>query len=136
MSHASTIVVRFSETDGQGVVFNGSYPVYADAALDAWMEAARGARWTRDVGRNRCVAASSTWNFRRSAKFLDRIVVSCAVSRWGTTSFDVTYVGTVNGEACFDGSVTYVTVTEDDRRPMTIPDDLRAALSEVPQARL
>ena len=126
-----TIRVRFSETDGQGVVFNGSYPVYADAALDAWMERAMGVEWTKNVGRALCVAASSTWEFKRSAKFMDRLAVKCSVVRWGTTSFDVAYDGTLepNGEACFAGRVTYVCVSDETRRPVPVPGDMKAALS-------
>ncbi|CEF96511.1 unnamed product [Ostreococcus tauri] len=136
MSHTSTMIVRFSETDGQGVVFNGSYPVYADAAFDAWLEAVRGRAFAWDVGRNHAVAAKSTWNFRKSAKYLDRIEVKCSVSRWGNTSFDVTYDGTVDGEACFDGVVTYVCVDSEHRRPVEIPKDLRNALSSTPRAKM
>ena len=45
----TTTVVRFSETDGQGVVFNGAYAYYADAALDGWLE--------RTMGRRRALEA-------------------------------------------------------------------------------
>ena len=130
-SFTETIRVRFSETDGQGVVFNGSYPVYADAALDAWMERALGVEWTKTVGRALCVAAQSTWEFKRSAKFMDRIAVRCSAVRWGRTSFDVAYDGTLepNGEACFAGRVTYVCVSDETRRPVPVPEDMKAALS-------
>lgn len=131
MTFTERIRVRFSETDGQGVVFNGSYPVYADAALDAWMERALGVEWTRTIGRALCVAATSTWEFKRSAKFMDRIAVTCSVVRWGRTSFDVAYDGTLepNGEACFAGRVTYVCVSDETRRPVPVPGDMKAALS-------
>ena len=99
MSHEHVVVVRFSETDGQGVVFNGSYPVYADCAFDAWLERAMGKDWAWTCGRSVAVAASSKWNFKKSAKFLDRVRIACRVPRWGTTSFDVEYVGTVDGGA-------------------------------------
>ena len=75
------------------------------------------------------VAASSKWNFKKSAKFLDRVRIACRVPRWGTTSFDVEYVGTVDGGACFDGLVTYVSVDAETRRPTPVPRDLKEALS-------
>jgi acyl-CoA thioester hydrolase len=129
MSHEHVVVVRFSETDGQGVVFNGSYPVYADCAFDAWLERAMGKDWAWTCGRSVAVAASSKWNFKKSAKFLDRVRIACRVPRWGTTSFDVEYVGTVDGGACFDGLVTYVSVDAETRRPTPVPQDLKEALS-------
>ena len=129
MTHAHVVVVRFSETDGQGVVFNGSYPVYADSAFDAWLERAMGKEWAWTRGRSVCVAASSAWNFKKSAKFLDRVEIVCRCVRWGTTSFDVEYVGTVDGGACFDGLVTYVSVDEETRRPTPVPRELKEALS-------
>ena len=47
--------------------------------------------------------------------------------RWGTTSFDVEYVGTVDGGACFDGLVTYVSVDAETRRPTPVPRDLKGS---------
>ena len=49
MSHEHVVVVRFSETDGQGVVFNGSYPVYADCAFRRVVGAGDGERLGVDV---------------------------------------------------------------------------------------
>ena len=123
------IRVRFSETDGQGVVFNANYAIYADAAFDEWLLNVKGRTWTTTVGRSLPVAATSTWRFSRSAVFLDVVDVSCEVPRWGTTSFDVRYVGTIDGEACFDGLVTYVCVDSESRRPQAVPEDLKLALS-------
>jgi acyl-CoA thioester hydrolase len=123
------IRVRFSETDGQGVVFNANYAMYADAAFDEWLLFVKGREWTTTTGRALPVAATSTWRFKRSAKFLDVVDVSCEVPRFGTTSFDVRYVGTIGGEDCFDGLVTYVCVDEASRRPLAVPLDLKRALS-------
>jgi len=120
--------VRFSETDGQGVVFNANYATYADAAFDEWMLATMGKEWTREKGRLP-VAASARWTFLRSAIFLDVVDIACDVPRWGTSSFDVKYVGTIDGGACFEGCVTYVCVDETTRRPIEVPKDLKYALS-------
>ena len=104
----TTTVVRFSETDGQGVVFNGAYAYYADAALDGWLERTMGRRRALEV-REALLAANSRWTFRKSARFMDRVDVRARVERWGnSSSFEVRYEGTIGGEACFEGAVTYV----------------------------
>ena len=111
----TTTVVRFSETDGQGVVFNGAYAYYADAALDGWLERTMGRRRALEV-REALLAANSRWTFRKSARFMDRVDVRARVERWGnSSSFEVRYEGTIDGEACFEGAVTYVATEVDVR---------------------
>jgi len=136
----TTLIARFSETDGQGVVFNGAYAHFADAALDGWLERTMGRRRAWDA-RQMLLAASSRWTFRKSARFLDRVDVRTRVSKWGnSSSFEVTYEGTIEGEACFEGRVTYVATTMDartgERTPTPIPEDLRIALGGGTRARL
>ena len=128
----TTTVVRFSETDGQGVVFNGAYAYYADAALDGWLERTMGRRRALEA-RDALLAANSRWTFRKSARFMDRVDVRARVERWGnSSSFEVRYEGTIGGEACFEGAVTYVATEVDvrtgERKPVPVPEDIRRAL--------
>jgi acyl-CoA thioesterase FadM len=49
------------------------------------------------------------------------------VRRWGTTSFDVAFEGTVDGSAVFTAVLTYVAVRTGTSETVPVPDDFRAA---------
>ena len=53
-------------------------------------------------------AANLTWH---SALVPRRCCFECAVTRWGTTSMDVTFTGSFGTEPRFDAVLTYVAVT-------------------------
>ena len=83
--------------------------------------------------RDALLAANSRWTFRKSARFMDRVDVRARVERWGnSSSFEVRYEGTIGGEACFEGAVTYVATEVDvrtgERKPVPVPEDIRRAL--------
>jgi acyl-CoA thioester hydrolase len=80
-----TFRVRYYECDMQKVVHNAVYLAWCDDLGDRMFRAAglpAEAGWDVMVK-----AASITWS--SSARIDDEIVVEAAVSRWGTTSFEM-----------------------------------------------
>lgn len=118
--------IRYGECDQQGIVFNAHYMAFIDDAVDCWLreldpefETARG--WEVTVKRSEIV-----WD--GPARSGEILTLDLAVSRWGTTSFDIAARGHVGGRPVIDSTTTYVVVSHADFSPIAIPDELRAHL--------
>ena len=125
--------VRYGECDMQGVVFNAHYLAYCDDAVDCWFRAVvPGGLYSAehpDAGFDFMVKTTSiVWS--APLVFGDCADLACEVSRWGTTSFDITITGAVGGEDRFVVTATYVSVDAGSRRPSPVPADVRTALSQ------
>lgn len=107
----------------QGVVYNAHYLTFVDDACDCWLrelapdfEVALG--WEVMLKK-----AELVWH--EPARFGETLEIECSVSRWGNTSFDVTYDAHVADKHVITAAVTYVTVDHEDYRPVAIPQALR-----------
>jgi acyl-CoA thioesterase FadM len=70
--------------------------------------------------------AELTWH--GAARLGDDLVLSVEVRRWGRTSFDVGFTGTVDDTPVFDAVITYVCVRTSGTGTVPVPDDFRAAV--------
>lgn len=122
------IRVRYGEVDMQRHVFNAHYLAYVDDACDAWLRAALGDDYlgsgALDVVLKR---ADITWH--GAAGHGDVLAIDVAVRRWGRTSFDVGFEGSVGERPVFSAVVTYVSVAPGTTEPTPVPEALRSALS-------
>jgi acyl-CoA thioesterase FadM len=59
----------------------------------------------------------------------DDLAIAVSVSRWGTSSFDVRFDGTVDGEPVFTADITYVAVVTGTTDTVPVPEAFRAAAS-------
>lgn len=120
------IRVRYGEVDMQRHVFNAHYLAYIDDALDMWMRARLGEDYLRvvDVVLKR---VDLTWN--GAAALGESLALDLAVERWGTTSFDVRFQGSVGERPVIDALLTYVAVTPGTVEPTPVPEQVRDALS-------
>lgn len=126
------IRVRYGECDMQRVVFNANYLAYCDDAADYWFRTLgvelEAGTWDVMVKK-----ASITWD--GAARVHDDLAIEVSVSRWGTTSFDVRFEGTVDGAPVFTADITYVAVVTGSTDTVPVPDDFRtAASSDAPAA--
>ena len=117
--------VRYYECDMQRVVHNAVYLAWCDDVGDrlfreAGIEAADG--W--DV-----MVKTATVTWQAPARLGDEVDIDPQVTRWGNTSFDVTYTGTKEDEPLFDAVITYVTVDMAEGTSIAIPDVFRQALA-------
>jgi len=136
MTYIETIRVRYNECDMQNVVFNANYWVYADDSVAQFVRNALALETNTDVNSVDLVAtgfdfmlktAQGTWH--KGATYGDIIEAACSVTRWGTTSFDVSVSMTVRGEMVFDCVITYVSTTPGAPQPVPVPDHVKKALS-------
>ena len=119
--------VRYYECDMQQVVHNAVYLAWCDDAGDRLFRSV-GLGAEGEPGWDVMVkAASITW--AAPARIGDEISVELGPSRWGRTSFDVTYHGTRDGDPIFEATITYVAVDMDSGTPIEVPATFRDALS-------
>lgn len=135
MPYQQQIRVRYGECDMQRVVFNANYFVYCDDVVDNWMRRAlagelAAAGTTTDlhsIGFDFMLkTATLTWH--GPVRFGETIDVQASVARWGTTSFDTSLTGRVDGESRFEALITYVSIDPATQRPVPIPQMVKTAL--------
>lgn len=136
MTYVETIRVRYNECDMQNVVFNANYWVYADDSVAQFVRHALAKELKKDANAIDLIevgfdfmlkTAHGTWH--KGASYGDIIEAACSVTRWGTTSFDVTVEMTVQNELVFDCVITYVSTTPGAPQPVPVPDNVKRALS-------
>ena len=118
----------------QRVVFNAHYLAYCDDAADLWFRSL-GAGLEEGSWDVMVKKAAITWD--GAARVHDELAIAVEVSRWGQTSFDVRFTGTVEGAPVFTADLTYVAVTHRHDRPRAGPRRLprrRRRLTLSPQS--
>ena len=122
--------VRYSECDAQGVVFNSHYLLYADEALTGLLRGL-GTPYEQLLARGldtSVVASELSWV--APVRYGDVVEVEAEVERVGRTSFTVAFAIGVAGQPCCRVRTSYV-LTDHDRAPTAVPDDLRQAWLDV-----
>jgi YbgC/YbaW family acyl-CoA thioester hydrolase len=122
------IRVRYGEVDMQRHVFNAHYLAYVDDACDAWFRSALGDDY-HESGVVDMVLKRADVTWHGSAGFGDVLAIDVAARRWGRTSFDIGFEGSVGEQPVFAAVVTYVAVTPGTTRPTPVPEAVRSALS-------
>lgn len=126
MAFVHRVRPRYGEIDMQRVVFNAHYLAYCDDAADLWFRSLgvglEAGDWDVMVKK-----AAITWT--GAARVHDELVITVAIRRWGTTSFDVGFDGTIAGAPIFSADLTYVAVRTGTIETLRVPDDFRAAAS-------
>ena len=126
MAYRHLVRPRYGEIDMQQVVFNAHYLAYCDDAADLWFRAIdadlEGGGW--DVMVKKVIV---TWS--GAARLHDELAIDLTVPRWGDTSFDVRFVGTVAEAPIFEADITYVAVRTGTTQTRRVPDSFRAAAS-------
>ena len=119
--------VRYGECDMQRVVFNANYLAYCDDAADWWFRSL-GAQLEAGEWDVMVKKATVTWD--GAAKVHDDLAIALSVSRWGNSSFDVRFEGTVEGAPVFTAELTYVAVVMGTTETVRVPDEFRDAASQ------
>ena len=124
MTYLHHVRPRYDEIDMQQVVHNAHYLAYCDDACDLWLRSI----WA-EVGpvdwEVMVKKVTITWD--GAARLHDDLAIAIAPVRWGTTSFDVGFDGTVDGDAIFSAVITYVAVRLATMEAVPVPDSFRVA---------
>jgi acyl-CoA thioester hydrolase len=122
VGYSTQIRVRYNECDVQGVAFNANYLVYVDETVDRWI--------TDTIGEDAIdfVVKKATVEWQSPARRGEMLDLVPAVTRWGTTSFDLTVTGSVGDRPVFVATMVYVNVVPGTKTPTRVPEHARAAL--------
>ena len=115
--------VRYSDTDAQGIVFNGNYFTYMDDAFTDYLEAmGLGSGGLVDRGFD-IVLAHAEIDFHASARLGDTVVTVPRVSAIGRTSvtFAVEISQEATGQVLVEATQIQVMVDADSFRPAPVP---------------
>jgi acyl-CoA thioester hydrolase len=123
VGYSVDIRVRYNECDLQGIVFNSNYLVYVDETLDRWLTDLLSADEI-DM-----MVKRATVEWQSSARRGDLLTVVPAVGRWGNTSFELTFTGSVGDRPVFVATMLYINVVAGTRTPTPVPQHVRDALS-------
>jgi acyl-CoA thioester hydrolase len=126
MAYSHSLRVRYGELDPQGVVFNANYLAFCDDAMDCWLRD----RVPEGLETNGfdVMLKKAVIEWHAPARLLDTLEISAEVSRWGNTSFDVIFTGSIRSAPCFAATITYVSVGHGTNTPTRLPDELRGRL--------
>ncbi len=124
---AHPLRVRWSETDMQGVVFNGNYMNYCDVGITEYLREvhAGDVEQLRHVF-ERMYVVKSTLEYHAPARFDDEIEVCVRTARLGGSSQRVLFEIHRGGAHLLSGESVYVYAHEG--RSERIPDTLRARI--------
>lgn len=114
----------------QQVVFNGHYLGWCDVVCARWFEEALG--WTGMADDVDWMVVRAEVEWQGSATYGDTVDIECGVARWGNSSFDLAYRGTVQGRPVFTAKVTSVCVVPGTKGSIAVPQRMKDALALVP----
>jgi acyl-CoA thioester hydrolase len=114
MSYQHVIRVRYGECDQQGVAFNAHYMAYMDDATEVWI---RGLCPDGDyrVLEWEWMLVRATVEWEGSARNGDLLTIDVGVVRYGASSFDFGFIGSVAERVVFRGRSVCVSV-----KPVTL----------------
>ena len=127
MTFTHSIRVRYGEVDMQQVVFNANYLAYVDDAVENWFAAIDVNVF--DIGWD-VMLKKAVIEWQGSATVGEVVDIAVGVRRWGNTSLDVGFVGTVGERPVFDCTITYVGVKTGTKEKMPPPPEVRERLGE------
>ena len=127
MLYVHDIKVRYSEVDGQGIVFNTHYLAYCDDTFESWFRACFADR-LESLGIE-IVVKRAIIEWHTAARLAAVIKLGMSLEHVGRTSFEFKFEGSIEGTRAFVAQVTYVAVDSRAFEPLQIPDRLRSVLA-------
>jgi acyl-CoA thioester hydrolase len=126
VTYRHLVRIRYGECDMQKVVFNANYLAYIDDATDTWFRQALGP--FEQTGFDFMVK-KVTVEWQSAARFGEVLALDVEVTRWGTSSFDIGILGTVDDRPILEASLVYVSTVPGQATARPVPPEVRAALS-------
>ncbi len=128
--------VRFSDSDAQGIVFNGNYLTYFDDTITDYLEAS-GIGWDGMTKRGvDMVLGRAEVDFRAAGQIGDTLVTGAKVVEVGRTSviFEMRTWDKATEQTVAEGRLIQVMVDHRSHRPTPVPDWFIAAVEKLQQA--
>lgn len=127
MSYLHRVRVRYGECDQQGVVFNPNYMVYVDDAGENWVSSLAPSGNFLDLGWDWMVV-HSTIEWQGPARHGEVLSIKLAIVRYGSTSFEIGYIGAVAERAVCKARSTCVSVRAGTTEKFVTSEHIKALL--------
>ena len=124
--HRAAFPTRWNDNDVYGHLNNTVYYEAMDTTINVWLMSAAGLDPTGGGPIGVCV--SSSCEFKASAAFPEPLEVGLRAGRVGTSSVTWELGILREGELLAEGRFVHVFVDDETRRPVPIPDGIRAAI--------
>jgi acyl-CoA thioester hydrolase len=117
--------VRYSEIDGQKIVFNAHYMTYIDVAVTEYFQ--EGLKLDFEGEDFDFVLAKSTLEYKNSARLNDWLNIWCKMTKIGTTSMTMNFLITREGEEdpILLAEVIYVSYDPHTKTTRPVPQSIR-----------
>jgi acyl-CoA thioester hydrolase len=129
--YRETLTVRYRDMDAQGHMFFANYLVLADEVAGHYMETL-GFDWSHP-DKFPCLVFTANVNcdYLEECHAGDQVSVTVGYERIGNSSATLGFFLTRQADQCTlaKGSFTQVFVDKESRRPITVPDNIRACMS-------
>ena len=112
-------IIQYGDCDEVGIVFYPRYFYWMDSAFQGLLR-------TQGLSQRKLRAmfgtagtplVKSTANFISTATYEDVLTVSAGIARWGNSSFEIAYRGSVGGRPVFEGAETRVWLVPTGAKP-------------------
>jgi acyl-CoA thioester hydrolase len=118
---STEVVVRFAETDAQGIAHHASFVVWLEVARIAWLaEHAGGYRALQEQGLEALTTAVEV-RYHRAARFDDRLRIWVRPADLRGARFRYEYAVERDGELLAEASTSHATVDAATHRPVRLP---------------
>jgi len=126
---STEVVIRFAETDAQGVAHHASYLVWFEVTRVEYLRRFRGGyQELRNEGVD-ALTLEAYARYRDAARFDDRLTIHARCSDVRGARFRFDYEVERNGEPIADGWTTHGCVSVGDHRPTRVPAWLAEAIA-------
>lgn len=128
------IKVRYSEIDGQKIVFNAHYLTYLDIAVSEYFQ--EGLQLDMEAlaqtGDFDFVLAKSTLEYKRSAHLNDWLIIWCRMGKVGTSSMTMNFKITKDGEddPLLLAEIIYVSYNSETKTSQPVPTFVRERIEQ------
>jgi acyl-CoA thioester hydrolase len=131
ISTASTIEVRYAETDQMGVVHHAVYPIYFEQARVDWLRIV-GMHYQKMEDSGVMLPLSRlTVDYKKPAKFGDILRIETSLHFLPSASITFDYkIKNQNGELLTLGQTVLVFVNQSTKRPMRCPENIMKLILE------
>lgn len=127
-----TLRVRYSEIDGQKIVFNAHYLTYLDVAITEYFRTVLGENWTNESSEGFDIAlVKSTLEYRKPARLDDVLSIGCKIKKMGNSSFTVEFQITKKGsdDILLQAEHIYVSFNAETGKSAPIPQRVRSLIN-------
>ena len=118
---STDVVVRFAETDAQGIAHHASFVVWLEVARIAWLAEHAGGYPAIQAQGIEALTTAVEVRYHRAARFDDRLTIWTRCVDLRGARFRYEYAVERDGELVAEGSTSHATVDAATHRPIRLP---------------